>query len=247
MEITRIGRRGVLFTFFYLQDTGFGVTTNVYVINAKNYVFVCDTFLGPESMKEVKRYIEMNFRNKPIIVFNSHYDWDHIWGNCTFDTNLILSHELCRNNIIDKAKQELEVYSEYRMGEVNIIPPTNTFSDELTFYEEGVKFFYSPGHTKGSASCVDLIEGVLFAGDNLEAPIPYLQDKDIKSYQKTLEKYQKLEVITVIPGHGEISDKSLIEDNLEYIISLINNETEGYLDSKYKKIHLENLRLLGKL
>jgi len=247
MEITPIGSRGVLFTFFYLQDTGFGVTTNVYVINAENYVFVCDTFLGPESMKEVKRYIEMNFRNKPIIVFNSHYDWDHIWGNCTFGSSLILSHETCRDNIIEKAEQELKFYSEYRMGEVKIISPTNTFTDELTFYKEGVKFFYSPGHTSGSASCVDLIDRILFAGDNLEEPIPYLQDKDIKSYQRTLKKYLRLKVTTVIPGHGEISDKSLIKDNLNYLSSLINNQAEEYLASKYKKTHLENLRLLGKL
>ncbi|TDX48802.1 glyoxylase-like metal-dependent hydrolase (beta-lactamase superfamily II) [Orenia marismortui] len=246
LEIKKVGNRGVLFKFFYLQDTGFGVTTNVYLINTKNYVFVCDTFLGPDSMKEVKNYIDINLPNKIIIIFNSHYDWDHIWGNCIFKENIIISHKLCRNNIIRAGEKELEVYSEYKRGDVEIIPPNLTFDNKISFEEEGVEFFHSPGHTNGSASCIDLVDKVLFAGDNVEYPIPYFQADNIYDYKDTLEKYLNLDIKKVIPGHGEISNKSLIKENITYINNIITGDIEEYLDFKYRKVHLENLNRIGK-
>jgi flavorubredoxin len=81
MEITTIGSRGVVFTFDDLSTDEYDSPTNVYVINGKEHIFICDTFLGSDSMKGVTDYIEKNFDEKPIIIFNSHYDYDHHWGN----------------------------------------------------------------------------------------------------------------------------------------------------------------------
>ena len=58
---------------------------NVYVINGTNHVFICDTHLGPDIMKEVVSYLEeQGMTSKSIIVINSHYDPDHVFGNCFF-------------------------------------------------------------------------------------------------------------------------------------------------------------------
>jgi cyclase len=87
MEIKKVGRRGTLFTFYDL-----GIPTNVYVINAKQYVYILDTYLGPDIMKMINQYIKEQYGNKQVIVVNSHSHWDHVWGNSFFSPTIIISH-----------------------------------------------------------------------------------------------------------------------------------------------------------
>ncbi|MBU7023331.1 MAG: MBL fold metallo-hydrolase, partial [Theionarchaea archaeon] len=116
MNVKQIGSRGIVFTFYELN----GYPTNVYVINGSAHFFVCDTFLGPDSMAEMKAYLMTQYTEKPFVVFNSHYHWDHIWGNCAFPDSVILSHHFCRETIVEEGESELEQYEEYTQGKVEI-------------------------------------------------------------------------------------------------------------------------------
>jgi glyoxylase-like metal-dependent hydrolase (beta-lactamase superfamily II) len=58
---------------------------------------------------------------------------------------------------------------------------------------------------------------VLFAGDNLERPIPCLMSKNLNQYINTLEGYLNLEAEIIIGGHTGCEDKSLIRHNLDYL------------------------------
>ena len=72
-------------------------------------MYVCDTFLGPDSMKDIARIIKDNgHHEKPVVVFNSHADWDHVWGNCYFEDAMIISHRECRNRMIAEWEEELD-------------------------------------------------------------------------------------------------------------------------------------------
>lgn len=51
--------------------------------------------LGPRPMEPVKRHIQTHRLQMEIVVFNSHVDWDHVWGNCDFPGHLIIGYELC--------------------------------------------------------------------------------------------------------------------------------------------------------
>ncbi|MTI65810.1 MAG: hypothetical protein FH753_04330 [Firmicutes bacterium] len=118
-----------------------------------------------------------------------------MWGNCYF-TEKILSHELCLDNIIKKGNYELEKYSPLARGKVSIKLPNITFKDEE------VCFFYSPGHTKDSASLYDISDNVLFVGDNIEYPIPLIYYNNLKKYKKTFLKYALLEPDIFVLSHG---------------------------------------------
>ncbi|TDT51344.1 MBL fold metallo-hydrolase [Fonticella tunisiensis] len=220
MKIQRIGKRGMIFTFDDLKD-GFGCITNVYVIRGRRHIFICDTYLGPEPMKGIMSYVEANFDKRPIIVFNSHSDWDHIWGNCFFKTNTIIAHRLCRERIVENGHRELCEYRDFHRGKVELVPPNLTFDSQMDFVEDGVKFFYSPGHTEDSASCFDMEDKILYAGDNLERPTPFLQWNGLQTYIVTLKNYLKLNFEAIIPSHSEISGKDIIINNMEYIYSRI--------------------------
>jgi cyclase len=249
MKITEVGKRGVVFTFDDLSTEEMDAPTNVYVIIGEKYVFICDTFLGPGSMKGVKEYLK-KYSDKTIIIFNSHYDWDHHWGNCAFPNARIYAHHLTRDKIIAEGEKGLEDYKKFQRGKIIITPPNTVFYNALSFIDEKVDIFHSPGHTEDSSSCFDLESNILFVGDNVEDPIPYIRsDLDgVTEYVETLELYNMLEFDKLIPGHGPISNKKLLQQNLEYLKHF--PELEGPVDLKkfgkpYYHIHLHNLSTLA--
>ncbi len=239
MKVQEIGKRGFLFTFFELDNC----PTNVFVINGKDHLFICDTFLGPDSMEEMKSHVRSFSEEKPFVVFNSHSHWDHIWGNCAFPSSVIISHTLCRETIMKEAESELQQYEEYKMGNVKIVLPTLTFTQSVFFPDEDVTFFHTPGHTKDSASCLDHVDNTLFVGDNIEEPIPYLFSDALGLYVHTLKEYLRIDATTVIPGHGTIPDESIITENVDYVEAFMRNDTEKYEKGKYQFLHQMNLKI----
>jgi len=249
MKITEIGKRGVVFTFDDLSNEDYESPTNIYVIIGEKHIFICDTFLGPESMKGVKEHLK-KYSDKTIIIFNSHYDWDHHWGNCAFPNARIYAHHLTREKIIEEGEKGLETYKKFQRGKITITPPNTVFFNAMSFVDEQVDIFHSPGHTADSSSCFDLESKILFVGDNVEDPIPYIRsDLDgVAEYIETLELYTILDFDKLIPGHGPIADKTLLEQNLEYLKHFpelgepVNLEKYSFA---YYHIHLHNLSTLA--
>lgn len=217
LNYEKVGSRGILFFF---RDIG---RTNVYVINGKRNVFIVDTYLGPDIMSDINKYIEKNFGEKPIIVINTHNHWDHVWGNCFYSSSPIIAHSLCMKNMKGDGLKKLEEHKGSKKGEVVYTYPNITFENRLRFEEDEVELYYTPGHTDDSISVIDLHDKVLYAGDNLEEPTPQLRQENAKQYIQTLEEYLKLDVNIVIGGHTECSDKALITKNLDYAKQFISD------------------------
>ncbi len=213
MKFEKVGNRGLLFSF----DNPY--FTNVHVILGNNHIFVLDTFLGNDSMNLLMKTItEEGYASKPIIVFNSHADYDHYWGNGAFKDATIIGHELCKARVLAEGEESLVKYADHQRGEIELIPPNRTFHESLMFKEEGVKFFHTPGHTLDSASCFDEKDGVLFVGDNVESPVPYLNHVNFDQYIQTLKSYLEYDWKYIVTGHDPIMEKpDLIKQNIDYL------------------------------
>ena len=205
MEITHVGTRGVVFTFDDLSSPNYKCPTNVYAINTGTSFIICDTFLGPASMKEVKAYLEEKYGEKEYIIFNSHSHWDHHWGNSAFPNSKIIAHELCMEDMRKNAEDELERNAKYKRGKITITYPNLLFKNSLDFDEEKISLFHSPGHTPDSCSCYDFEDKILFAADNLEEPIPYINSnlEELATYIATLKKYQSMEDHVPVTGPSQ--------------------------------------------
>ena len=241
-RIQKIGTRSILFTF----EAPF--KTNVFLIKGKSCIFICDTFLGSEPMKTIKRYLDENgLSSKPLVIFISHADYDHYWGNGCFRSSIILGHELCRQRIEKEGKQLFEEFQSQKQGEVELVPPNLVFTDRVFFAEEQVEFYYSPGHTVDSASCFDHLDKVLFVGDNVESPLPYVNEPDCADYVAALEGYLKRHARIFLSGHDEMMmDDALIRRNLEYMKNFhAKNVDVATLDKRGKIIHFMNLTNIG--
>ncbi|MHA1909995.1 MAG: MBL fold metallo-hydrolase [Candidatus Thorarchaeota archaeon] len=240
MEFDRMGRSlSVAF-----QDPFY---TTTHLIFGEHRVYVCDTFLGPKSMDKISDIIfERGADDKPVVVFNSHADWDHIWGNCYFKDAMILGHENCRIRIQDEGESGLKKNGMHKQGEVILTPPTVTFGNNYIFEDDEVEFFYSPGHTIDSASCYDHKEKVLFVGDNVESDVPYVNSLDIDTYISTLQGYIDRFWEYMVCGHDPVqSDDKLVRKNLEYLLLLKDwNIDLDAITQKALHVHLYTLNKL---
>ncbi len=241
MKLKNIGKRGTLFTFDDL-----GIPTNVYVINGKNYIYIVDTYLGPDIMEQVNEYIAEAYDKKPIIVVNTHSHWDHVWGNCLYNSSPIIAHEKCREKMEIDGLQQLEKLEKYQRGQVTITYPTITFTDKICFEEDNIQIYYTPGHTDDGISILDKEDKVLFAGDNLERPLPYIMSKDLNRYVLTLEEYLKTDADIIIGGHTDCEDKSLIIDNLDYVKNMASKEEIKIESTEFEQSHKANMNWLNK-
>lgn len=232
MDIKQVGSRGILFSF---DDIG-GIT-NVYVINGTKHIFIIDTYIGPKVMEQVNRYIENDMGKKSIIVINTHYHWDHVWGNCAYKACPIVAHEKCLEFLAKNGEEDLKKHKEYAKGDVKITLPNLTFTEKLLFREDGVRLFHSPGHTEDSISIYDEQDKVLIIGDNLERPIPYLMAENLDAYLITLQSYLEIDFQVVIGGHIGLEGEQLIHDNAEYIKSFAEGCAPESEDEEYKYIH----------
>jgi glyoxylase-like metal-dependent hydrolase (beta-lactamase superfamily II) len=247
MNIKQVGKRGFLFTFYELKNSNYDCVTNVYVINGNNHFFICDTYLGPFYMKMIRAYLESNFGKKQYIIFNSHSHWDHIWGNYEFKDCIIISHENCRISIMKDGEEDLNNHhAEFAKEDIKIVTPNITFDNNLIFTEEGIEFFYSPGHSEDSASCYDYVDNTLFVGDNIDDPIPsFICWNELETYKNTLDQYMKIGADIIVQSHGNPMTNDIVMKNKEYLIKLIANEKMNFKSKEVIKKHLINIEYLS--
>jgi len=246
MKIEKLSERGIVFTFDDLSSPDYYCPTNIYAINGDKHIFLCDTYLGPKIMQKVVAHLEKEFGKKPFVIFNSHSHWDHHWGNCYFENTIILSHKLTVALIEKNGENEIKRNGKYLRGKVVLKLPNKTFENEYKEYEkEEVIFFHSPGHTEDSSSCYDSASKVLFVADNVEVPIPYINSSDLSIYIATLKKYLEYPAEIIIPGHGNVGEKTLIEANLCYLENFPEIEGDMYTEENEKSFHLVHMSNLS--
>ncbi len=207
MEIKKISNRNIIFRYNLPEWD-----LNLHLILGDRYNYIIDTGLGSESVILIKEYLGNS--SKPIIIINTHYHWDHIWGNGYFKDNIIISHTLCRDIITQKWSEMLNKNKSYVRGNVELCLPNLLFEESLYFPDDKIRIFYTPGHTPDCISIFDEQDKVLNAGDNIgdtmDKPVPSLKtEKEI--YLKSLKKYKELNVNYCISGHNDILGKEIFD------------------------------------
>jgi len=215
MNIKKIKNRGVLFTY----ESPSVCDLNLYLIKGEKYNYIIDTGLGSLSVDPIKEYIKNDA--KQIIVINTHYHWDHIWGNGSFENCMIISHKLCREMIQSEWDDMIQKNNHRCYGEVKMKLPTLVFEKELYFIEDKIRLFYTPGHTIDSISVLDEKEKVLIVadnvGENMKDIIPSL-DCDKEIYKNTIKKYEKIDFDICISGHNTVLKKEVIVKILNMMV-----------------------------
>jgi glyoxylase-like metal-dependent hydrolase (beta-lactamase superfamily II) len=211
---------------------------------------IWDTLSRPRDMRPFVPLIG----GRELTVVYSHADWDHIWGTAGLEHAgvPILAHQACADRFgtdVPAALSEMRRSQPGRWDDVVLVPPTETFVDRCSLDLGGITLMLShlPGHT---ADCiVGLIpeRGVLLAGDTVETPFPVVPaDSPLDAWIDRLGEWSADErVALVVPAHGRIGSRTLLQHNIDYLQALRDgrprppNET---LTAFYRDTHQANMR-----
>jgi glyoxylase-like metal-dependent hydrolase (beta-lactamase superfamily II) len=194
-----VGSRGTLFS----TDTIPGCVTNLYLIKGNKTNYLIDTGFGSGTAQFINRYIDESCPN-PVIVINTHYHWDHIWGNIGFEEKQIIGHAKIVEMIEQNWAEMISRSGKFIEGQTKKVLPNTLFEDRMAFPEDGVEIFYSPGHTVDSISVYDHLDKMLYVGDNVEDPMPGIYDSHEHCIQ-SLRKYLEYDFTYCISGHNGTS------------------------------------------
>lgn len=195
------------------------------VILGERVSAVVDTLIRPEDMAPVRDLLDRH--GHPVLIVNTHADWDHTWGNVAFPDTPIFAHRLCRAAMLTAGKQKLvekQAEEPERYRAVTIVPPTITFAEFMDIDLGGLtlSIHHLPGHTADEA-VVHLPEaGVLLVGDAAEWPIPTTEVGPLGPWADALRQWAaRDDVRTVVPSHGPVGDTQLLRDNATYLDALL--------------------------
>ena len=190
-------------------------------------VLLVDTRSGPSHAREIVAELHALTPNSVSIVVDTHWHWDHAFGNAALRPATIWGHVRTAERLRSEGEarlasvrghvDELAGLAEALDGVV-IDPPDRTFSDTTTVMvgERVVELaFHGRAHTDADISVYVPDAGVLFAGDLLEAGAPpSFGDSYPLEWPAAVEGLLPLATRAVVPGHGAVGGRAFVEEQL---------------------------------
>ena len=180
---------------------------------------------GRELMDEI-RWITRT----PLRVVNTHHHFDHSFGNRVFVPAEIWGHERCATRLREDgrtaqlalAAEMPEVAPEYL--ETRLTPPDRTFRESVDLYlgDRPVRLsHFGRGHTDNDVVVVVPDVQVVFGGDLVEqGGPPSFEDSYPLDWPGTLGRVLDVVQGPVVPGHGEVMERSFVEAQLADLSAL---------------------------
>ena len=166
-----------------------------------------------------------------LAIVNTHWHWDHVWGNAMFPGVPIWGHERCRSHLLERGEADragvlawLPAEHHATVRSVVITPPALTFTAPTRIDAGGRPVQVHPvglAHTDADVVVHVPDAGVVFAGDIVEegAP-PSFEDAYPLDWPAALDRLLALEWDVAVPGHGDVVDRAFVARQREQIAEL---------------------------
>ena len=162
---------------------------------------------------------------------NTHHHGDHVTGNQFFLPAEIVSHEYCRQEVAKMAAavpagSKFDRREGYADGteDRKVAVPITTFNDRVTYYYGNTRVEFisiGPAHTWGDVMAYLPQYRILFAGDVFfNYVVPFGQNAHITKWLEAVDTINKMDVETIVPGHGPIGNKKELADMAQYYVIL---------------------------
>lgn len=195
-----------------------GFPTLAAVVLTSRRAIVVDTLTGPDEMAPVLEFLAAEAGDRSRLVVNTHHHWDHVFGNAAFAGEDIVAQQGCPRLI----QAELQGGDEsLRLPPPEGVPlPNITFGDRLTYSDAGgaVHLIHTPGHSEDSIVVFLTESRLLLGGDTVEWPLPTFGQRDGRDdWVRTLRQLKQLPADLVVPAHGPVMGKQIIDANELYV------------------------------
>lgn len=180
-------------------------------------VVLIDTPMIFSAAKRLQEHIAGVGDVRYLIVSEPHLD--HWATSAMWDTTLV-AHEKTRSSILDvdmpRLRDEAATSDEESAALVEgyeLRAPDITFDTGVTLYvgDHTVEIITMGGHTPHEATIVLPEERVAFTSDNVfHRVMTWLPEADLDVWRATLDRIRELDVDIIVPGHGDVTDKSCL-------------------------------------
>lgn len=182
---------------------------------------------APQSPSEALKWREyMRRRGEIRYLINTEHHSDHVAGNFFFSA-IGVAHQKTRDLIqtlsIDIILERIKAIDPAGLPLMEGFfykKPSITFSDRLTLYVGQYTFelIYLPGHTAGQIAVYIPEERLVFTGDNIFHKVQaFFYQAYPDEWLQSLKRIGELDVDVIIPGHGEVCDKSYLKEQASFI------------------------------
>ena len=227
--------------FAYLQPDGTWGWSNAGLIESRGETLLIDTLMGLDitriMLDEMKRQVAAAARIDKLV--NTHANPDHVLGNELVAGAQIISgkaaaEEIARMNPAAFVRMSRDWQSMGDGGEffhetmgrqfdfsgITITPPTRTFEHELALRigdKEVNLLDLGPAHTSSDTIVHVPADRTVFTGDLLfSESSPIMWAGPLKNWVHACDYLLGLDVETIVPGHGPISDKAAVRAQKRY-------------------------------
>ena len=218
-----------------IPDGRVPLVPNVGFVVGASAVLVIDTGMGRASAEHVLAHAQRLAAGKPLFLTITHFHPEHGFGAKAFaGAATIVYNRAQRDELRRKGPGYIEMFKGFgptvatELETVELLDPQVTYEGELEIDLGGhVAVLRSWGLAHTGADQVVLIDGrVLFGGDLFETrmfPIfPYFPPDDVdvdgSLWIAVLEELLALKPEVVVPGHGEVTDATLIGEVRDYLV-----------------------------
>jgi glyoxylase-like metal-dependent hydrolase (beta-lactamase superfamily II) len=128
----------------------------------------------------------------------------------------------------------LHCFGQFKFDGITFTPPTRTFDGELDL-QVGDKPVHlievGPAHTRGDVLVHSPADKTVFTGDILFIEgTPIMWQGPVGNWIAACERIEAMDVETIVPGHGPITDKAGVRAVREYL-QYVHDEARGRFDA----------------
>jgi glyoxylase-like metal-dependent hydrolase (beta-lactamase superfamily II) len=218
-----------------IPDRRVPLVPNVGIVIGDDRALVIDVGMGPENGRRVLEVAREKAASRPLVVTTTHFHPEHAFGLQSFrDEAPTILNRVQADELRAKGPAYLEMFRTFgpevaeALEGVELPEPGSVYdgdTHELDLGGRTVRLLtFGRAHTLGDQVAFLPEERILFAGDLVEERIfpiyPYFPpddaDVDGSAWIDVLDRLAELDAALVVPGHGEVGDRGLIETARDY-------------------------------
>ena len=166
-------------------------------------------------------------------LINTHHHADHTFGNFVMPPHTtMVAHRKARDEVIATGIGIAAAFEGPDWGDIRVAPPFLCFDEELTLFVDDLEVrlihFGLPAHTTNDVVLHVPERRLLFTGDlAFKGGTPFALQGSVAGWIDTLGKLRRLDVDTIVPGHGPVCGTEVLEEAATYLHWLQETAEEG--------------------
>ena len=200
------------------------IGANVSCISTKKGLVLIDSpFLPRDAEDWARRIRELTGQNIAYLINTDHH-FDHVMGNTVLTDNVVchstaakginfLRNKQALKQMIQGAFPDVLADIESDIDNLNIVSPLITFDKKLTLDmgDATIILEFVAGHSPGTILIYLVEDQAVFTGDTVEGQFPYFGQAHFSAWKETLRKILLMDIEVVVPGHGPVGGKEMVE------------------------------------